>query len=142
MSRDEVLHHIQAFAEIRRNRRFNNFARRLRHQTAHTGQLPNLLFRAPGSGVGHQQHRIEPAAGFLGSFHFAEHHVGDLFRHVGPDGDDLVIALAVGDRSVTILLIDFHNFVLGVFHEVSLTRGNDEVVDADRDARAGCVVEA
>ena len=44
--RDEVLQHVQAFAEVRRDRRLDDFARRLGHQTAHTGELANLLFRS------------------------------------------------------------------------------------------------
>ena len=43
--RDEVLQHIQAFAEVRSNRRFNDRAIRLGHQTAHTSQLANLSGR-------------------------------------------------------------------------------------------------
>src|ERR1051325_8673739 len=35
--RDEVLLHSQAFSEIRGDRRFDDFARRLRHHSAHTG---------------------------------------------------------------------------------------------------------
>ena len=117
--RDEVLQHVQTFAEVRRDRRFDNFTRRLRHQTAHTGQLTDLLFRSAGAGVGHEQDRIESVARLLGSFHFVEHHVGDLFRHVRPDGDDLVVTFAVRDRAVTILLIDLHDFVLSVVDKLA-----------------------
>src|SRR5271156_6408857 len=43
--RDEVLQHGKAFAEVGRDRRFDNLARGLGHQTAHTGKLADLLFR-------------------------------------------------------------------------------------------------
>src|SRR5262249_8585768 len=42
VGRDEVLLHRQAFTEVARDRRFDDFARRLRHQTAHARQLANL----------------------------------------------------------------------------------------------------
>ena len=40
---------IEAFAEIGDNRCFDDFARRFRHQTAHTGKLTNLRFRTTRS---------------------------------------------------------------------------------------------
>src|SRR5574340_766916 len=40
--RDEVLQHVQAFTEVRRDRGFDDGAVRLRHQAAHAGQLANL----------------------------------------------------------------------------------------------------
>src|SRR5262249_40659002 len=51
--RDEVLQYRQPFAEVGSDRRFDDFARRLRHQTAHSRELANLLFRSAGAGVGH-----------------------------------------------------------------------------------------
>ena len=59
--RDEVLQHREAFAEVRRDGRFNDFARRLGHQSAHTGELTNLLLRTAGAGVGHDVDRVHGA---------------------------------------------------------------------------------
>ena len=59
VGRDKVLQHGQTFAEVRRDRRLDDFAGRFRHQTAHTGQLANLLRAAAGAGVGHHENRIE-----------------------------------------------------------------------------------
>jgi hypothetical protein len=42
VGRDEVLQNVQAFAEVRGNRRLDDRAVRLRHQATHTGQLTNL----------------------------------------------------------------------------------------------------
>ena len=39
---DEVLKHVQAFTEVRRDRCLNDGAIRLGHQTAHARQLANL----------------------------------------------------------------------------------------------------
>ena len=40
--RDEVLQHVQAFAEVRRDRRLDDRAVRLGHQAAHAGELADL----------------------------------------------------------------------------------------------------
>ena len=51
---DEVLQHVEAFAEVGRDRGFDNLARGLGHQAAHTGKLADLLFgtaRAPESAM-------------------------------------------------------------------------------------------
>jgi hypothetical protein len=45
------------------------------------------------------------------AFHLAEHFVGDLFGDFRPDRDDLVVALAVGDRAVLILPFDLDDLV-------------------------------
>ena len=59
--------HGQTFAEVRDNRRFDDFTDaagdlllRLGHQTAHTGQLTNLIFGTTSAGIGHHEDRIEP----------------------------------------------------------------------------------
>ena len=105
--RDEVLQHVQAFAEVRGDRRFDDFARGLGHQTAHTGKLADLLFRTASAGIGHDVNRVEVAAGAVVLFHGLEHLVGNRFGDLRPDFDDLVVALAVGDRAFLILLLDF-----------------------------------
>src|SRR5207248_7791873 len=51
--RDEVLQHVEAFTEVGRDGGFDNFARRLGHQTAHTGELADLLFGSARAGIGH-----------------------------------------------------------------------------------------
>ena len=108
--RDEVLQHGQAFAEVRRDRRLDDLARRLGHQSAHARQLADLLLRSARAGVGHDVDRVEVPAGLLGLLHLAEHLVGDLLGDVRPDRDDLVVALAVGDRAFEVLLFDLDDF--------------------------------
>ena len=43
VGRDEVLENRETLAEVRGDRRLDDLARRLGHQAAHTGQLPDLL---------------------------------------------------------------------------------------------------
>ena len=69
VGRDEVLEHGEPFAEVRLDRALDDLADasgqlllRLGHQTAHAGELPDLVPAAAGTGVEHHEHRIEPAA--------------------------------------------------------------------------------
>ena len=57
--RDEVLQHVQAFAEVRGDRRLDDRAVRLRHETAHAGKLPDLRSRTARAGVRHHVDRVE-----------------------------------------------------------------------------------
>jgi hypothetical protein len=87
--RDEVLEHGEAFAEVRRDGRLDDFARRLGHQSAHAGELANLLLRSASAGVGHDVDRVHGAF-VVGALHVAEHLVGDLVGNRRPHLDDLV----------------------------------------------------
>ena len=138
--RNEILQHGQPFAEVRRDGRLDDFARRLSHQTAHSRQLANLLFRSASAGVGHDVNRIEFAF-LVATLHFAEHLVGHFLRDRRPDFDDFVVALAVGDGAIQILLLDADHLLFGVFYQNFLAVGDDHVINADRQARAGCEIE-
>ena len=139
--RDEVLQHRQTFTEVRRDGRLDDFAGRLGHQSTHTGELADLLFRSASAGVGHDVNRIDVAF-FVAALHFAEHFVGNFFRDRRPDFDDLVVALAVGDGAVQILLLHSDHLLLGVLDQNLLAVRNDHVVDADGQARRGRELEA
>ena len=56
---DEVLQHVQALAEVRRDRRLDDRAVGLGHQAAHAGELADLRRRTARTGVGHHVDRIE-----------------------------------------------------------------------------------
>ena len=51
--RHEILQYVQTLTEIGLNRQLDGVSCRIRHQTAHTGQLFNLLIRTTGSGIRH-----------------------------------------------------------------------------------------
>ena len=139
---DEVLQHVQAFAEVGRDGLFDNFARRLGHQTAHTGKLADLLFRAARAGIGHDVNRIEVAASAVVFLHRLEHFLGDAFGHLRPDLDDLVVAFAVRDGAFLILRDHFDDRFFGGLDQRSLLARHDHVVDANRNSGAGGVQEA
>ena len=120
--RDEVFEHRQPFTEVRRDRGLDDFARRLRHQSAHSGELTDLLFRSAGAGIGHDVNRIELAF-LVALLHLAKHFIGDFFRDGRPDFDDLVVAFAVGDGAVQILLLHGDHQFVGVFTRAFLLSG-------------------
>src|ERR1700735_1144725 len=138
---NEVLQHCEAFAEVRSDRSLDNLARRLGHQAAHSGKLPDLLFRSARAGIGHHVHRVDQAL-LVFFFEGLEHFVRDFFSHVRPDGDYFVVAFAVGDRTVKILLLHFHYFVFRGVHQLEFHARDNHVADADGDARLRRIQEA
>src|SRR5579863_4339678 len=138
---DKVLQHVEAFAEVGSNGRLNHFAGRLGHQTAHPGKLADLLLRAAGARIGHDVNRINDAFLIL-PLKSLEELVGDSLGNLAPNVDHLVVAFAVGDRAVVILLLHLDNFLLGVFNELVLVSGNEHVINADGDAGLGGIEEA
>ena len=72
-------------------------------------ELADLPLRTARAGVGHDVDRVAP--GLVQVLHLGEHLVGDLFGDVRPHGDDLVVALAVGDRTFEILAFDLDDLV-------------------------------
>ena len=139
---DEVLQHGQAFAEVRGDGVLDDLAGRTRHEAAHARELADLLLRSARSRVGHDVDRVELRAFLVLHLHLLEHGVRHLLGDGRPDGDDLVVALAVGDRPVLVLLLDVDDLLLGGEHHLLLALGDHEVVDADGDAGVGGVAEA
>ena len=56
--RAEVFQHAQALAEVGLDGRLDDLARRLGHQTAHAGQLADLLDAAAGTAMRHEEDRV------------------------------------------------------------------------------------
>ena len=59
-----------------------------------------------------------------------------------PDVDHLVVALLVGDDALLVLPLDLADLVQGLLDLLLLLGGHDHVVDADRDAGAGGLLES
>ena len=135
--RDEVLEDREALAEVRRDGRLDDLARRLGHEAAHAGELAHLLLGASGARVGHDVDRVELRAHLVGLLHLLEHLVGDVLGRPVPDVDDLVVALAGRDDAGGALRLDLDDLLAGGREELFLLGRDDHVVDADRDARAG-----
>ena len=113
---DEVLEHGEAFTEVGRDGGLDDFAGGLGHEAAHAGELADLLFGTASAGVGHDVDGVHGAF-FVGALHVVEHLVGDALGDCRPDLDDLVVALAVGDGAVEVLLLDADGLLFRVAHE-------------------------
>src|SRR5260370_876429 len=118
---------------------------------ARTSELANLLLRAAGAGVGHDKDRIERRAGDrLALVVLAEdlsrealdNGAADLILNFRPDIDDLVVALAVGDHAVVVLLLNLTDLLLRAFEQMRFLRRNRHVLDRDGDSGLGRAFEA
>jgi hypothetical protein len=148
--RDEVLQDVQAFAEVRGDRRLDDRAVGLGHQAAHARELADLGRRTARARIRHHVDRVEGLLAHLRALRvrhllaaeLVHHGLGDLVVGARPDVHDLVVALAVGDEAGGVLLLDLLHLVLGGAEDALLLVGHHHVVHADRHARAGRVAEA
>ena len=150
VSRDEVLEYVQTFTEVAGNRRFNNGAIRLGHQTTHTGQLTNLCRGAPRTGIGHHEDGVEGALLFIlavAVFHHFDaqvfHHcLGDVVIGTRPDIHHLVITLAAGHQTGSKLLLNLAHFVFGSINHGVLGIRDHHVFHTDGGTGQGGFAEA
>src|SRR5206468_11769398 len=119
----------------------DDLARGLRHEAAHAGELADLLLATPCAGISHHVDRVELAT-LLARLELAEHLLRDQLGDVRPDVDDLVVALAVRDDAVLVLLLDLVDLLTRRGDVPLLRGGNVHVVDADREPRQRRVAEA
>src|SRR5205807_857052 len=141
VGRNEVLQHRQSFAEVGGDGRLDDLAGRLGHEAAHAGKLADLLLGAASARISHHVNGIQRAR-LVGVLHHAEHLVGNFFRHRRPDLDHLVLAFAVGDGAVQVLLLNVDHLLFGVAHQALLVFRDQHVVNADGETRLGGVTEA
>ncbi len=147
VGRVEVLVNGQTFLEVRRDRRLDDFTRRLGHEAAHAAQLAHLVRRTTGTRVRHHvdgvhlllatRFRIE-----LDGLNAGHHVLGDLFGCLTPSVDDLVVLLTLSDQAVVVLLLVFLDQVFGVADDLRLRVRDNHVVLAERNAGAAGVGEA
>ena len=135
--RDEVLQYRQTLFEVRKDRVFDDLTAfcsrflRFGHQAAHTGKLANLLFRTTGSRVQHHIDRIE-------TLHVrgevVEHRLGQLHVDIGPDIDDLVVTLVVGDKTHVVALHHLVHAFVALLYQLVFLFGDDDRVEVERQA--------
>src|SRR6185437_6433135 len=141
VGRDEVLEHGETLAEVGLDGRLDDFAGRLGHKAAHSGQLTDLLLGTAGAGVGHDVDRVHGSF-LVRRLDVVEHLVGDAVGDTRPQLRDLVLALLVGDGAFQVLLLQRDDLLFSVGHNGVLRLRDDHVVEADRQAGAGGVLEA
>src|SRR5690554_166115 len=147
---DEVLQNRQTFAEVRGDRGLDDRAVRLGHQAAHAGQLADLGRATTRTGVRHHVHGVEGllqdlfalAVDDLVLGQVGHHRLGHFVVGLGPEVDHLVVFLALGHQTGSVLGFDFLHFLSGGIDDASLLGRDLEVVHADRHAGQGRVGEA
>ncbi len=137
---DEVLEDRQPFLEVRNNRvlddltgRSDKALLRLGHQTTHSAELPNLLLRSSSTGV---RHHVDGVEAFLVCLQCIKQYVGDAVVCPGPDVNDLVVALVLGNEAQLIVATSLLNFAAGGGDQLLLRIRNDDVGQGER--QAGC----
>ena len=114
VSRDEVFQHRKTFTEVRGNRTFNNLTGRLSHQTTHTRELLNLVLVTTSTGVDHHEEWVRLLFAFV-ILKLTIKCIRDIVTSTGPNIDHLLVALAIGDHTIAILLIDGFDFAVSFF---------------------------
>jgi len=84
--------------------------------------------------VGHHEDRVQLVEVLL-------HRLGDLFGGLGPELDDLLVALLLGDQAALVQALDLADSLLVAAEDLLLGLGDDDVVLRDRHAGVGCVLE-
>ena len=105
MGRDEVFEHGETLAERRQNWPLDDFAGGLGHEATSAAELAHLLFVTAGARVHHDVDRVNLGLALI-VLELGEHFLRDLVGCAGPDVDDLVVALAVGDDALVELAFD------------------------------------
>ena len=136
---DEVLEYVQTFTEVRGDRRFDDGAIRLRHQTTHTSKLTNLGCRTTRTGVGHHVDAVKGNLllfnavtvnnGF--SLQVIHHRFGYAIVRRGPNIDNFVIAFARGNQTRLELLLDLSNFGFRFRDDLVFLLRDDHVIDTN-----------
>ena len=144
VGRDEVLEHRQTLLEVCQNwvldnlvTAFNARLLRLGHQTTHTGELTNLVLRTTGTRVEHHEYRVE--ALLVGS-NLLHQLVGEFGIDVGPDIDDLVVTLVVGDSTHVIVHLDLLGTGITLSDDFGLAVRNQHVIQVERQTALECHV--
>ena len=141
----KVLQHGQAFFKVRDDRRLDDLARRLGHQTAHSAKLFHLRHRPTRAGVGHHEDRVwlDRAAILVGFLRRdgSHHRIGDLVVTLGPCVDDFVVFLALRDQTFLILFLKGRDLIAGFVDEFPLAVRNFHVVLTERNARLKRLLE-
>ena len=101
MRAEEVLQCVQAFAEVGADGQGDDTARRIGHQAAHAGQLPNGLDAAFRRARGHHRAQASRRVQIL------PHLLGDIVAGSCPQLNDLVVLLLFRDQATAVLPFRF-----------------------------------
>ena len=134
---DEVVEHGETLLEVGQDRILHRLsaltaADRLGHQTTDTGELLDLVGRSTRTGVHHHVDGVEAVLVLLELLH---EHLGDLIIDVGPDVDDLIVPLVVGDDTEVEVVHDLIDLAEAVGDDLLLLLRYDDVGEVEGEAR-------
>ena len=117
VGRVEVFKNRQTFFKVRDNRRLDDIAVWLGHQTAHAAQLFHLGDRPTRPRVGHHVHTVgfKLCAVLIAAWcrNRRHHRIGDLVVTFRPGIDNFVIFFTLSDQTVHILLFEIFDLTAG-----------------------------
>ena len=137
---DEVFQHRKTFAEVGNDRALDNLAGRFGHQAAHAAELLDLGLVTPRAGIDHHEQRRSLVLAIV-VLDFAVERIGDRVGRLGPDVHDLLVALAIGDHTVAVLLGDLFDLFVGLGDDLLLLLGDHHIDDTDGSAGTGGFLE-
>src|SRR5260370_30093506 len=68
----------------------------------------------------------------------AQHYAGNFITGVGPDVDNLIVTLAIGNNAFAVLLLNLPDLFVSIFEFGLFLFRNDHVRNPNRDAGLGC----
>ena len=142
VGRTEILQHVEAFTEVRFDRRFDDFTGRLGHQAPHARQLSDLLDTTSSTRVRHQVNRVDvtriPAVILA---HHVHHLTCDFLSSVSPHIEHLVVSLLFRDHTTLVELLEFQNLFLCLGDDVQFGFGRHQVIGGKGESRSGALAE-
>ena len=131
---DEVLEHRHTLFQVGDNRVLDDFRTgstgflRLGHQAAHTAELFDLRRGTTGAGI---QHHVDGVETLLVAGNLLSHRITDLMVDAGPQVNDLIVTLAVGNQTPGELFLDFTDLLVTVFDEGFLLFRNEHIFEVE-----------
>ena len=139
--RDKVFEHRHTFFKVRKDGVFDNLLSfgtgflRFSHQTTHTRELFNLVFRTTSTRVEHHEHSVETLVG-LG--HLLHEHVTEVVVYVCPGVDNLVVAFGIGDETHVIVFGNLAYLFVTALNNLFFFTRDDDVVEVKRESGNVC----
>ena len=132
---NEVFQNVQAFTVVRLDRNFDRLTGRIRDQTAHAGQLTDLVHRTTGAGVCHHEDRVVTVKAVLQGFR-------NVVRRLFPGLQNRAVTLAVGEEAVAEICGNLADLCLCLCKNLLLLRRNRRIADSNGDCADGGILVA
>src|SRR5665647_2175615 len=134
VSSNEVLGDGQTFAVARDDRARDDLALRVVHQASHAGDVANLQPVTTSTGRDHAVDGVVLGEVLL-------HGLGNVFRCLRPDLDELLATLEVGGQTLLELRLNLGGLLLIAGNDLRLVRRGQDVAERDGHTGAGSPVE-